>query len=917
VVFLTAWYALHHLGQIARGERVLVQAATGGVGLAAVQIARLAGAEIFATAGSAEKRDFLRALGITHVMDSRSLSFADEVLAATGGRGVDLVLNSLAGEAITKGLSVLAPHGRFLEIGKRDVYQDTRIGLRPFRRSLAMFAIDLPQVMRDHPLLTRTLIAEILERFAARKLRPLPHRAFSVSDAAGAFRLMAKAQHVGKIVVSMDDDRVRSRAARGAVPRFRSDGSYLISGGLGGFGLATAQWMADHGARCLVLAGRTGASTPAARSAVVALRRRGVRVVVAKTDVVNAEQVAHLFRRIATSLPPLRGVVHAAMVLDDGVLAQLDAERLHRVMAPKVHGAWNLHKESRDLALDFFVLFSSVSSIVGAPAQGNYVAANGFLDGLAHHRQSLGLPALAVNWGQLSEVGYVARHEKVERHLTRQGVLGISPAQALRLLGSLLRSRAAQVGVVRVDWQRWASFLPAVASAPRYAALVGAPAAADGSEAGRGVRDTLLETPADERLGVVSAYVREQVGRVLRTPAAKLDAGRPLSELGVDSLMAFELVNRIETQFGLTLPTSKLTTGATVERLAVVLLEVLMVAPAAAPDTPASVTAAAPQGPAADRILVLRAGGNRAPLFCVHPAGGLANIYQNLAEGLPADLPVRGLQSREIAQGVADEISIARLAADYATEIVEQQPNGPYRLLGFSLGGILALAVTAALEARGERVELLGVVDSDLSLTLPGRRSGAVVTQHIIDMYRTFAREFTLLRRVDPAQLEETASDLASRVLAEPPGARGAAIVGWLTERGLLAPGISPAMLERYFSLFDAHVALVEGFHPVPVRAPIVLWHRGPIANGDSDRVGSWKLLAAGPFEERTIEGGHYDILYPPLVARLAAELDEVLRRAELTSIPDRCAPGAAAYLEASARNREPSARSTPARRDR
>src|SRR5262249_39495593 len=293
----------------------------------------------------------------------------------------------------------------------------------------------------------------------------------------------------------------------------------------------------------------------------------------------------------------------------------------------------------------------------------------------------------------------------------------------------------------------------------------------------------------------------------------------------------------------------------------------------AAPDPSALARGAAPQAPAVERTLVLRAGGNRAPLFCVHPAGGLANIYQHLADGLPTDLPVRGLQSREITEGVAEEVSIPRPAADYASAIVEQQPDGPYRLLGFSLGGILALAVTAALESRGERVALLGVVDSDLSLTLPGRRSGAFVTQHIVDMYRTFAREFTVLRRVDPAQLEEPASDLASRVLAEPPGARGAAIVGGLTERGLLAPGTPPPMLERYFSLFDAHVAIVEGFQPPAVRAPIVLWHRGATGNGDSDGVGSWRLLAAGPFEERTVEGSHYDILYSPLVDRLAAEL--------------------------------------------
>src|SRR5262249_41887381 len=163
--------------------------------------------------------------------------------------------------------------------------------------------------------------------------------------------------------------------------------------------------------------------------------------------------------------------------------------------------------------------------------------------------------------------------------------------------------------------------------------------------------------------------------------------------------------------------------------------------------------------------------------------------------------------------------------------------------------------------------------------------------------------EFTVLRPVEPAEFEEPASDLASRVLGEAPGARGAAIVGWLTERGLLAPGISPAMLERYFSLFDAHVALVEGFHPAPVRAPIVLWHRGRTGNPGSERVAPWRPLAAGPFEERTVEGSHYDVLYPPLVARLAAELDEILRGTEISSIPDRYAPGDAACLEASARN--------------
>jgi len=487
------------------------------------------------------------------------------------------------------------------------------------------------------------------------------------------------------------------------------------------------------------------------------------------------------------------------------------------------------------------------------------------------------LPALTVNWGQLAEIGYVARNEKVAEHLARQGILGIAPAQALALLDRLLQGSAPQVGVVRVDWQRWASFLPAVASAPRYASLVAAAAGSEGADAGAGVRDTILEAPAEQRLELVTSHLREQVGRVLRTSTAKLDVARPLAELGVDSLMAFELVNRVEAQFNLALPTSKLTGGVTVERLAAVVLETLT--STAASSGNGSVPAAG--APGAERMLAFRRDGARSPIFCIHPAGGLANIYKHLAERLPPDLPVYALQSRAIAEGLAEQRSLGALAADYATQIVERQPNGPYRLLGFSLGGILALAVARALEDRGERAEFLGAIDSDLSLTRATRRTDAYVKRHIVDMYGTFAREFTVLRRLDPQALEQEAADLAARVIAAPASRRSAAIVDWLTEREHLVPGISPALLERYFSLFDAHVALVEGFSAPAVSAPIVLWHRGDCGEGESDRVGAWKCRSDAAFEERRIEGGHYDLMYPPLVERVAVELDQALRRVE------------------------------------
>ncbi len=267
IAFLTAWYALHHLGRMKKGDRVLIQAATGGVGLAALQLARLAGAEIFATAGSAEKRDFLRAQGVQHVMDSRSLAFADEVRAITGGRGVDLVLNSLAGEAISAGISILATGGRFLEIGKRDIYQNSKIGLRPLRNNASFFVIDLAQLMRDEPPLVASMLKRLLPMFASGKLHPLPFRVFRASQVTGAFRHMSQARHIGKIVLSMENDPVVPIPAPVVKPmRFRADASYLITGGLGGFGLKIAEWMLGNGAGYVVLASRSGAATDEARA---------------------------------------------------------------------------------------------------------------------------------------------------------------------------------------------------------------------------------------------------------------------------------------------------------------------------------------------------------------------------------------------------------------------------------------------------------------------------------------------------------------------------------------------------------------------------------------------------------------------------------------------------------------------------
>ncbi len=304
IAFATAFYSLHTLGQLQRGERVLIHSATGGVGLAAVQLALSAGATVFATAGSPEKRELLTALGVPHVMDSRSLAFADEVLALTEGEGVDLVLNSLAGDAIDKGLSVLRPYGRFIEIGKTDIYKNRKIGMRPLRKNISMFVVDLLGAPR--PEFARSLMREVIGRFESGELHPLPHRVFPVTRVADAFRDMAQGRHIGKLIISMQD-RSGLRVDRGSRRAFAidPDAGYLITGGLGGFGLAVADRLARGGARHLALVGRTGLS-PATEQAVESLRRHGVEVMICQADVTDREQVARVIAAVQRHGPVAR-----------------------------------------------------------------------------------------------------------------------------------------------------------------------------------------------------------------------------------------------------------------------------------------------------------------------------------------------------------------------------------------------------------------------------------------------------------------------------------------------------------------------------------------------------------------------------------------------------------------------------------
>jgi NAD(P)-dependent dehydrogenase (short-subunit alcohol dehydrogenase family)/acyl carrier protein len=413
----------------------------------------------------------------------------------------------------------------------------------------------------------------------------LAHRVFSVSDIVSAFRYMGQAKHTGKVVVSMHDDVTVTPEAQGSLT-LRDDGTYLITGGLGGFGLGVAQWLVEHGARHLVLTGRSGASSPAAEAAIAAMREAGAAVAVAKADVTQEPQVAAVLANIRQSMPPLRGVIHAAMVLDDALLLQLNEERMGKVMAPKVIGAWNLHTQTLFDPLDFFVSFSSFTSMIGNPGQANYVAANAFLDALAYHRRLQGLPALTVNWGAVSGVGYVAQNPEIGQKLEHVGVKPLPAQQLLRILDALLEHKAVQIGVGHIDWPRLAK-VHLFQVSPRFAHLTEATLGDDAEEGGASLVDALLAVDPAERQQFLSTQIRDQLARVLGMSPAKLDIEQPLLNLGLDSLMAVEIGNQIQDMAGVEVPAMKFMEGLSIAGLSAYVIEQLSgeEAPAAVPSS--------------------------------------------------------------------------------------------------------------------------------------------------------------------------------------------------------------------------------------------------------------------------------------------------------------------------------------------
>ncbi|TWT98712.1 type I polyketide synthase [Neorhodopirellula pilleata] len=606
IAFLTAHYALRSLARLSSGEKVLIHAGAGGVGQAAIQIAQSVGAEIFATAGSDEKRDFLRSQGVEHVMDSRSLDFADQIIEITSGYGVDVVLNSLPGEAITKSLSVLAAYGRFLEIGKTDIYQNHRIGLWPFQDNLSYHAIDLDRILRQRPQEIVRLYDEMMPLFEQKVYQPTPLTCFPAESVIDAFRYMSTRKNIGKVVVSMPvtQSKPSSVTTKSLTPssngkpasngkpsvngRHVSEpalnpnsvgdigsgltsaaGTILITGGLGALGRQVCRYAVREGAKHVAILTRR--EPPSDDAMLNELRGEGVSIAILRGDVCDRRSLTNGLSLLPESFPPIRGVFHAAGVLRDGLMLRMDLDQLDQAMAPKTQGTWNLHRVLTG-PLDFFVLFSSVAGVIGSPGQANYAAGNAFLDGVVRYRRRRGLPATSIAWGPWDSEGMAADPD-IRRQLGERGMTPIAPEVGIGLLDRILRkdlsakhendpeTSSTSFAIVDADWRRVVASLPDGGSSlfRNYQSSSGA----SGNQSASSGRDEALyqrlkSADRKTRLVELQSIIQANLGDVMGIDADSIEVDQPLVSLGLDSLMGMELRSKLESKLGVGIPMSAL-----------------------------------------------------------------------------------------------------------------------------------------------------------------------------------------------------------------------------------------------------------------------------------------------------------------------------------------------------------------------
>ncbi len=548
-VFATAWYGLMHLARLEAGESLLVHGGAGGVGQAAIQIAKLKGARVFATAGSPERREFLERQGVDGVFPSRDLSFFDAVMDASGG-GVDVVLNSLAGEGMRTTLRLLKPFGRFVEIGKRDFVQNTALGMGHLIDNVSYFAVDLEQMITHRPKAIRGLLREVAGAFETGALRPPPLHAYAATEVQRAYEALRRSEHIGKIVVDMKGDRPSlSAAAPDRQIAFRADRTYLVTGGTRGFGLRVAQWLLERGAKNLFLLSRSGRIGDDESAFEERANANGARVVTAAVDVGSESELREALDSLASrGLPPLAGVFHAAVAYRDRTILQLDPEDHRDVLHAKAEGACLLDRLTADQPLEQFVLFSSIATVIGSAGQASYVASNFYLEALAEQRRRQGRPSLCVNLPPIEDTGILTSAVAVRDAITRSEMRLVPSQDILYRIEQGLLLGLHQVGIGSPSTSSIRQFRKASGHQrfDSYMDDVGADLAEAAAE------EVAWHQHDDEegRRASFEKQVLAAIGEVLHVQPGRIQADQTLLDLGVDSLLALQITQGLERTLG-------------------------------------------------------------------------------------------------------------------------------------------------------------------------------------------------------------------------------------------------------------------------------------------------------------------------------------------------------------------------------
>ncbi|MBE7171675.1 MAG: SDR family NAD(P)-dependent oxidoreductase [Williamsia sp.] len=559
-VYVTAYYALIYLSRLRKGQRVLIHSALGGVGQAAIALAKWVGAEIYVTAGSREKQARLIQLGAKAAFDSHSFSWYDELMQETNGEGVDVVLNSLAGHHIRLCLEALKPGGWHCEIGKVDIYADNTMNLCVFRKNLRFLAIDVDRLMNDDPELSIQISQTCLDLIGSGVLPALPVKTFDYSAYEEAFRFMMNGYHTGKLVLEAPGlPQTSSLRIADTQPFLDATGTYLVTGGLGGFGLRLLPYLVWAGAKHLTLMDRD----PERRRSVEWLRQQSqlaalfpdVEIRIMQGDVAQEEAV---IRCISQLDKPLKGVFHLAGVIDDQLITNLTSEAFDKVFAPKAMGALYLHRATRAMALDYFVVLSSIAAVFGSPGQINYGAANAFMEGLVAHRKQQGLAGLSFIMGGVAEAGMASRDTHVLRMLKASGIPAISTLFAINGLDYALRLPSEENHLVTALFKR----IPWTTGYPDYLRFGRLMSNRDCLKAGSGEQ----LTPEG-----ISAKIAKKVAELCGHE--EIDQKEPIASFGLNSISVSELAAFINTQFNYQVSVIDLMTKASSRSLAIAIIE--------------------------------------------------------------------------------------------------------------------------------------------------------------------------------------------------------------------------------------------------------------------------------------------------------------------------------------------------------